>query len=122
LPLKTALYAKGVVVQESEKYVDKIKSSAANLYVVAAFYLGFAFFDTSLIPYIIALVVLGFPILKWKSRIASIITAIFGGVTLYIFLNKTSVDSFVLLGAAVVIWSGLHAAYYSFKFHKLAIE
>ena len=109
-------------MQESERYVDKIKSSAANLYVVAALYLGFVFFDTSLISYIIALVVLGFPILKWKSRIASIITAIFGAVTLYIFLNKASVDSFVLLGAAVVIWSGLHAAYYSFKFHNLAKE
>jgi hypothetical protein len=110
------------VVQESEKYVDKIKSSAANLYVVAAFYLGFAFFDISLIPYIIALVVLGIPILKWKSRVASILTAIFGGVTLFIFLNKASVDSFVLIGAVVVIWSGLHAGYYSFKLHKLVIE
>ena len=109
-------------MQESEKYVDKIKSSAANLYVVAAFYLGFSFFDVSLVPYIITLVVLGVPILKWKSRIASIITALFGGATLYVFLNKGSVDSFVLLGAVVIIWSGLHAAYYSFKFHKLAIK
>ncbi len=38
---------KEVIVQESEKYLDEIKSNAANLYVVAAFYMDFYFFDAS---------------------------------------------------------------------------
>ena len=106
-------------MQESDKCLNKIKSNAANLYVVAAFYIGFAFFDVSLITYVVILVVLGLPILKWQSRIASIITILFGIISLYIFANNSSFDSLVLIGAVVIIWSGVLATYYSFKYHKL---
>jgi len=65
-------------VQEYEKYLDKIKSNAANLYVVAAFYVRFSFFDASSICYILfdqasvaSLVLLNSLVIIWSGSLAT---------------------------------------------------
>ncbi|PKI15274.1 hypothetical protein [Colwellia sp. 12G3] len=101
-----------------EKCLDKIKSNAANLIVVAALYIGYAFFEVSLIYDSVILFILGVVILKWKSRVASIAALIFGVVSLYLLISSSNSDGIRFLAAGVIVWSGALSTYFTVKFQK----
>ncbi len=102
-------------MSEHNTNVEKIKNNAANLVVVAAFYLGYAFFEGSIAYDAILLVILGFIIPKWKSRIASVLALVFGIISLYYLLAGSNIDGFRAFAALAIIWSGALCSFYTFK-------
>lgn len=103
-----------------EKCLEKIKSNAANLIVVSALYIGYAFFEVSLLFDSIILLVLGLIILKWKSSIASSIAFIFGLISVYFLVNSSSSDAIRFLAAGTIVWSGALSMFYTIKLPKLS--
>jgi hypothetical protein len=102
-----------------EKCLEKIKSNAANLIVVAALYIGYAFFEISLLYDSVILLVLGLVILKWKSRVASVAAFIFGGVSIYFLISSSNSDGIRFFAAGAILWSGALSTYFTIKLPKL---
>ena len=101
-----------------EKCLDKIKSNAANLVVVAALYIGYAFFEVSLLYDSVILFILGLVILKWKSRVASFAAFIFGVVSIYFLISSSNSDGIRFLAAGAIVWSGALLTYFTVKLPK----
>jgi len=92
-----------------KKLESSIKSNAANLFIVAALYIGYAFFELSLIYDVAILTIIGISLIIWKSRIAAIAAAVFGCISTFFILEDF--DGVRLLAAVVIFISGCLAIY-----------
>ncbi len=106
-------------MKEENSVREKIKSNVGNLAVVAAFNLGFAFFEVSIFIDVAILSLLGFGIYKWNSRICSVLALLFGCTVLYFqFPNFTDVGGWRIALALWWVYSGALLTFYTIKYHR----
>ena len=104
----------------SNEIQDSIKSIAANLVVIAAFNVGFAFFNFTLFIDVLILLVLAFSLFKWKSRVVSILILAFGLIALYYQMDRP-LDTGGWRIALILwwVWSGIVSLYHTVRFQKI---
>jgi len=106
-------------MEEESPIRDKIKSNVANIGVVAAINIGFAFFQVSIFIDVAILALLGIGIYKWNSRVCSVLALVFGSISLYF-----QVYNFFEAGGwriALILWwmySSALLTFYTVKYHR----
>jgi hypothetical protein len=107
----------------SNEIQDSIKGVAANLVVIAAFNVGFAFFNFTLFIDVLILLVLAFCLFKWKSRVVSILILASGLLALY-YQMDSPFDAGGWRIASIAWWvlSGIVSLYHTVKFQNLGVS
>ncbi|MBA6225368.1 hypothetical protein H4J51_09410 [Colwellia sp. MB02u-18] len=103
----------------SNEIQNSIKSIAANLVVIAAFNVGFVFFNFTLFIDVLILLVLAFCLFKWKSRVVSILILASGLLALY-YQMDSPFDAGGWRIALIAWWvlSGIVSLYHTVRFQK----
>ena len=103
----------------SNEIKNPINSIAANLVVIAAFNVGFAFFNFTFFFDVLILLILAFCLFKWKSRVVSILILASGLLALY-YQMDSPFDAGGWRIALIAWWvlSGIVSLYHTVRFQK----